>query len=184
MFKKINHKILFVCVLFFVIPLALVACDEFDQKPNASTVQYTSQQLLAAQQTTLTANQPAPPLSYSQERAQQIRKAELFSDKNKIGYIYLISYGRVMAFYPIKGKVSSLQTYLTTQETTYGNSTAGWTTVPAPDIDGTYGENAESIFFFTPEGAYIEWKGEYMYSDTPLKLNTQPDIVYIAPLVE
>jgi hypothetical protein len=49
--------------------------------------------------------------------------------------------------------------------------------VNAPDLDGTYGENVEGIFFFTTEGAYVEWKGEYMMSDQPLKLSTPPELV-------
>ena len=33
------------------------------------------------------------------------------------------------------------------------------------------------IFFFTTEGAYVEWVGDYMMSDQPLKLTTQPELV-------
>lgn len=182
MFKAIrgvNKQILACAVMCFVL-LAVVACDEF--ATSSESVQQKGQQTLAEQQASLTAAQPAPQLSYSQERAQQIDKAELFADPDKIGYIYLINYGKVMAFYPVKGKISSLNTYLSTQATTYGSSSGGWTTIPAPDIDGTYGSNADSIFFFTPQGAYIEWHGDYMYSDTPLQMSTPPEIVYVAPL--
>ena len=49
--------------------------------------------------------------------------------------------------------------------------------VSTPDIDGAYGENADGIFFFTTEGAYVEWKGDYMVSDQPLKLTTQPELL-------
>lgn len=44
--------------------------------------------------------------------------------------------------------------------TTYKNS---W----LADVDGTYGENDNGIFFFTPDGKCIEWSGEYLYSDIP-----------------
>lgn len=36
-----------------------------------------------------------------------------------------------------------------------------------PDVDGSYGENDNGIFFFTVDGKYIEWTGEYLYSDIP-----------------
>lgn len=32
-------------------------------------------------------------------------------------------------------------------------------------------------YIFTTEGAYVEWKGDYMMSDQPLKLTTQPELV-------
>lgn len=35
------------------------------------------------------------------------------------------------------------------------------------DVDGSYGENDNGIFFFTPDGKYIEWTGIYLYSDIP-----------------
>lgn len=35
----------------------------------------------------------------------------------------------------------------------------------------------DGIFFFTTEGAYVEWAGEYMVSDFPLKLSTPPAMV-------
>ena len=35
------------------------------------------------------------------------------------------------------------------------------------DVDGSYGENDAGIFFFTPDGKYIEWTGTYLYSDIP-----------------
>lgn len=39
------------------------------------------------------------------------------------------------------------------------------------DVDGSYGENDNGIFFFTPDGKYIEWTGEYLYSDLPFEVS-------------
>ena len=36
------------------------------------------------------------------------------------------------------------------------------------DVDGSYGENDNGVFFFTPDGKYIEWTGIYLYSDIPM----------------
>lgn len=44
------------------------------------------------------------------------------------------------------------------------------------DVDGSYGENDQGIFFFTPDGKYIEWTGIYLYSDIPFEVTT-PTIV-------
>jgi prepilin-type N-terminal cleavage/methylation domain-containing protein len=127
---------------------------------------------------------PIPQLVTSSERKNVAKRAELFDTEGKISYIYLVSYGKVMAFFTVEGKVSSLRSYMTPVDkliTGNGNDCAVYTSycyvVNAPDLDGTYGENVEGIFFFTTEGAYVEWKGEYMMSDQPLKLSTPPELV-------
>lgn len=128
-------------------------------------------------------------ITTSQERKNLVRRLETFNDENKISYIYLVSYGKVMAFYTVKGKVSSASSYLTTSEQLVdanGNQCTkededgyGGTCyiVESPDLDGSYGTNGDAIFFFTTEDAYVEWKGEYMVSDQPLKLSTQPELI-------
>ena len=39
------------------------------------------------------------------------------------------------------------------------------------DVDGSYGENDTGIFFFTPDGKYVEWSGIYLYSDIPFEVS-------------
>ena len=38
------------------------------------------------------------------------------------------------------------------------------------NVDGSYGSNDNGIFFFTPDGKYIEWTGTYLYSDIPFEV--------------
>ena len=85
-----------------------------------------------------------------------------------------------MSFYTVKGSVECKQSYLSPVWKYYTNGAV----VDAPDVDGTYGDNADSIFFFTTEDVYVEWHGDYMWVDQPLKLATQPELIYIAPLKE
>ncbi len=132
---------------------------------------------------------PIPQLSTSLERVNVAKRAAIFNDESKISYIYLVSYGKVMAFFTVKGKVSSLQSYMVPSEKLIGydgtpcnwsnasTGNAGCYVVAAPDIDGTYGENSNGIFFFTTDGVYVEWKGEYMVADQPLRLATPPELV-------
>lgn len=127
---------------------------------------------------------PVPSLRTSQERAQISKRAKLFDNENKISYIYLVNFGKVMAFFTVKGKVSSLNSYMVPQDRivrqnggSCDSSAASCMVVEAPDLDGAYGKNADGIFFFTTEGAYVEWQGDYMMSDQPLKLSTQPELV-------
>lgn len=128
---------------------------------------------------------PPPVLENSVERQNLIKRLETFNSSEKISYIYLTSFGKVMAFYTVKGKVSSVNSMLTTTEQlvdwrgrqcSNGNSNNCYT-VPSPDLDGSYGSNGNAIFFFTTEGTYVEWNGEYMLADQPLKLTTQPELV-------
>lgn len=144
----------------------------------------TEEQTAREVQKNIVTNVPIPQITTSQERLNVAKRAELFNDENKISYVYLTSYGKVMAFYTVKGKVSSLQSYMSpTQKLVKGDGSPcsyyseSCQVVDAPDIDGTYGDNVAGIFFFTTDGAYVEWNGDYMMSDQPLKLTTQPELV-------
>lgn len=163
--------------------LLFAGCD-----PSSSSNSVQSKQLEENQQKLVNAV-PVPQVDSSADRKNIARRAEVFANENKVSYVYLVSYGKVMSFHTIKGKVVSIRSYMTPQEqivtsqgipcnnlSVSGCSSSGYI-VQAPDIDGTYGENADAVFFFTTDGAYVEWKGEYMVSDQPLKLTTQPELV-------
>jgi hypothetical protein len=123
-------------------------------------------------------NNPTPMLDDSLERKNVIRRAELFNKSDKISYIYLINFGNVVSYYTVKGKVSSLSSYLVPEDQVikWNGEQCDWSNSDscyirqAPDIDGTYGENREGIFFFTTEGVYVEWTGDFLMSDQPLKI--------------
>lgn len=154
----------------------------FSSTPTPKTETQTAREI----QKKLIQDVPVPQLEHSLERENVSKRAQIFNTPDKISYIYLVSYGKVMAFYTVKGKVSSLQSYMVPTEkmvrsdgSSCGSSSSSeyCFTISAPDIDGTYGENVQGIFFFTTDGAYVEWKGDYMMSDQPLKLTTQPELV-------
>ena len=138
------------------------------------------------QQRLIKAN-PNPKLDRSLERENLIRRYEFLNDQNKIFYVYLVDYGKVMGYYTAKGKISSVNSRLTQEEQIvyardygYGNVMTsyieGFHTVGSPQLDGSYGTNGDGIFFFTTEGAYVEWNGEYLISDFPLTM-TQPPLL-------
>lgn len=156
------------------------ACGLFSSCPPRATENSVAQGVQAKLITAV----PVPQLEHSLERENVSKRAQIFNTPDKVSYIYLVSYGKVMAFYTVKGKVSSLQSYMvpTDKIVEYDGrpchmSADGCFVVAAPDIDGTYGDNVEGIFFFTTEGAYVEWKGDYMMSDQPLKLTTTPELI-------
>lgn len=131
---------------------------------------------------------PIPQLSDSLERKNISKRLTTFSDPAKVSYIYLINYGRIMAFYTVKGKVTSGNKRLTSgQEAldTCGNvitpggnfPCSSATTMDAPELDGAYGSSSPYIFFWTTDGTYVQWSGDYMLVDQPLQLTSQPELV-------
>ena len=159
--------------LLFVLPLAIwvmtgSSCDESTSSKE--------QELTEENQARLLKNQPPVKLDWSLERENINKRTELWNDSAKVSYIYLVSYGKVMAFYTVKGKVSSVNSQVTNPEQVksyYANDPV----LPSPAEDGSYGTNGDGIFFFTTEGVYVEWAGEYMLADQPLKLSTPPALV-------
>lgn len=132
-------------------------------------------------------NQPTPTdIEYSLERYNLIRRAYWVNGQREkanslvceiekpLGYIVLFTEsGGVVGRFVVDGKVSSLNSYLTPDSEAYSSEyRIEW----IADIDGSYGENDKGIFFFTPDGKYIEWTGTYLYSDIPFEVDT-PTIV-------
>jgi hypothetical protein len=133
----------------------------------------------------LSVNQPTPTdISYSLERYNLIRRAYWVNgmkEKAKtvarpaevpMGYCVLFTdMGQVLGQFNVDGKVTSLNSYLTADYVQSGNASGYTIETSLPDIDGSYGSNDDGIFFFTPTWKYIEWSGNYLYSDTPFKVS-------------
>lgn len=171
-------KFLLVIPLLAVMVLGLTGCEY--EEPTASVEQTKTEE----NQSILLKNQPPVQLDWSLERENINKRTNLWNDANKMSYIYLISYGKVMAFYTVKGKVSSVNSQITNPEQiamVRKSLQTGYKYVegvlPSPAEDGSYGTNGDGIFFFTTEGVYVEWAGEYMLADQPLKLSTPPALV-------
>lgn len=166
---------LIVMICTMVVCLFVFAGCEFD---NSRQDRYATMQVAD----TLSGNQPTPTdIAYSLERYNLIRrtywvnghreKANAFvcEIEKPLGYIVLFAGNTVAGRFVVDGKVSSLNSYLTPDSTYYSSSgTVNW----LADVDGSYGENDNGIFFFTPNGNYIEWTGEYLYSDIPFEVES------------
>ena len=123
-------------------------------------------------------NQPTPTdINYSLERYNLIRRAYWVNGQREkavklpcavskpLGYIVLFAGNATVGSFVVDGKVTSLNSYLTPDSERYQEEYVDWLS----DIDGSYGENDKGIFFFTPDGKYIEWTGTYLYTDIPVK---------------
>lgn len=160
--------------------LSLSACEVSSSRQDIYTTQVNANSIQG--------NQPTPDdLEYSLERYNLIRRAYWVNGQREkaislpceierpLGYIVLFTEGGgVVGRYIVDGKVTSLNSYLTPDSEWYENG--GYRNDWLADVDGSYGENDQGIFFFTPDGKYIEWTGIYLYSDIPFEVTT-PTIV-------
>ena len=160
--------------------LSLSACEVSSSRQDIYTTM--------ANANSIQENQPTPDdLEYSLERYNLIRRAYWVNGQREkaislpceierpLGYIVLFTEGGgVVGHYIVDGKVTSLNSYLTPDSEWYENGEYrnNW----LADVDGSYGENDQGIFFFTPDGKHIEWTGIYLYSDIPFEVTT-PTIV-------
>lgn len=178
--KKILSMILAVSCLLCV----LTGCEEVSIQNGAE------QNISDTKEITnnLTQSQPTPTdISYSLERYNLIRRAYWVNGQREkantlickvdkpLGYIVLFASNAVVGKFMVDGKVSSLNSFLSPDyvETRGGISESTYViNSELADIDGSYGENDNGIFFFTPDGKYVEWTGEYLFSDIPFEVNS------------
>ena len=173
-------KILVFVMVIMMMATCLTACtknttsgarqDVLDQKEASDKLQ---------------SNQQTPTdIDYSLERYNLIRRTYWVNGQREkantlpceiekpLGYIVLFTEsGAVVGSFIVDGKVSSLNSFLTPDSEYYEVVTGATNTKYnnwLADVDGSYGENDNGIFFFTPDGKYIEWTGTYLYSDIPM----------------
>lgn len=173
--KKFIRIAAVVCALCII--LCLTGCsepsgshmDNINTKENANRLQN---------------NQPTPTdIEYSLERYNLTRRAYWVNGQREkanalvcpiekpLGYVILLTEsGSVVGKFTVDGKVSSLNSFLTPDSEYYERS-SGTINKWLADVDGSYGENDNGIFFFTPDGKYVEWSGIYLYSDIPFEVD-------------
>jgi hypothetical protein len=167
-------KILLAAVVLIMLVVTLSGC----------TASYKDQQATKEIGNKLSESQPTPTdIDYSLERYNLIRRAYWVNGQRAkanavicpvqkpLGYVVLFTEGgSVVGRFTVDGKVTYLNSYLTPDSTTLEGY---W----LPDVDGAYGDNDDGIFFFTPDGKYIEWTGIYLYSDIPFEVDN-PVVTY------
>lgn len=152
-------KIVSILLLVAITICMLAGCDS-DYQEQTSDVE--KQQSITKD---LQQSQPTPTdIDYSLERYNLIRRAYWVNGQREkalslpcpvekpLGYVVLMLEGvGVVGNYVIDGKVSSLNSFLT-PDSEYYEYSAGETSKKnnwLADVDGSYGENDNGIFFFT-----------------------------------
>lgn len=174
-------KIVTICLALAML-LAMTAC-EYEESGSREDMKATAETT-----NTLQKNQPTPTdIDYSLERYNLIRRAYWVNGQHEksasvicpiakpLGYIALFTEnGAAVGRFVVDGKVSSLNSYLTPDSEYYEQVASEGLAIShnewVADVDGTYGQNDTGIFFFTPDGNYWEWTGDYLYSDVPFEI--------------
>lgn len=188
--RKSNPTVALSALVILATILALV-CAGCGEVTASAAGTYADTQSTIHNANRLQDNQPTPTdIEYSLERYNLIRRAYWVNGQREkanalpcpiekpLGYVILLTEGgSVVGKFTVDGKVSSLNSFLTPDSEYYeqeywndGDSRNGpnkW----LADVDGSYGENDSGIFFFTPDGKYVEWSGIYLYSDIPFEVS-------------
>lgn len=187
---KKYKKVIILVFMLAAFSVFLTGCSELKVTATGTKADTNATKQIAD---TLSSRQPTPTdIEYSLERYNLIRRAYWVNGQREkantvvcpvekpLGYIVLFAGNTVVNSFIVDGKVSSLNSYLSPDseyyEYVYGGTNSHLNKWLA-DVDGSYGENDNGIFFFTPNGNYIEWTGEYLYSDIPFEVE-KPTVRY------
>lgn len=113
------------------------------------------------------------------ERRQQVEHLKRNSNPNRIGYVYLLNYGKIVGYYVVKGKLSSTQSQLTNTNQTWDCGDGCENTVDSIGDDGSFGINEggdRGVFFYTPNGTEVTTVTDWIYSDKPLAIDNVPQL--------
>lgn len=172
MIKKIATGFVAIALMF-----TFTACEEVSgSEPQKQGQKQTEQ---AFEQQSKAVPYPVTELRDSLERRNLRERLLRTNNPDAIGYVYILSFGKFIGYYTIKGKVSSNQSQMTTDMLLVdsgGCQGCGDIQVTAPGDDGSYGENEEGVFFFTTEGALVQTSSEYLYSDQPINVGSIPEL--------
>ena len=166
------------CAVILVLALLLVSLCSCAESGARQDIMNTTELADRLQE-----NQPTPnDIEYSLERYNLIRRTYWVNGMREraaslpceverpLGYIVLFSGNAAVGQFVVDGKVSSLNSFLT-PDSEYYEKNSSYNNRWLADVDGSYGENDSGIFFFTPDGKYIEWSGDYLYSDIPFTID-------------
>lgn len=170
-------------VVLMCIFMVMVGCDYDYSIESASKNDVLNQSSVTAN---LLERQPTPTdIDYSLERYNLIKRAYWVNGQREkanqlicaiqkpLGYIVLFTEnGSVVGRFTVDGKVTCLNSFLTPSNIEQCCANGDTINTELADVDGSYGENDSSgIFFFTIDGNYIEWTGDYIYSDMPFEIS-------------
>lgn len=156
-----------------LIVMLVVAVAAFANKPDWYKNNEKTTDSIANQLTTATPY-PTSQMKFSLERENLVKRLLRFNKRDKVGYLYVMSFGKFVGYYVVQGKISSTQSQLTTTTQTWDSGSGADTVAASLGDDGTWGteEGGDGgIFFFTTTGVMVETDLSWLYSDAPLTID-------------
>jgi len=156
-------KRFFLLLSSIIFATALTGCDLEYQYSNAENQARKAQQMNETVQYTK-----------NNEAENILRRRKMFAKEGSIGFITLLNQaGQPIAYYSVDDKPTSSGKRLTRPyEKTFEGRIA-----PTPSDEGTWGSSSAYIYFWTTSGQYIQWSGDYLYSDQPYRLRINPLVI-------
>jgi hypothetical protein len=150
------------------IALTAGSCEGNDKQSAQSSGQAQTEQAFNQQQSKVP--YPVDQLKDSQERRNLKERLLRQNNPNHVSYLYVLSFAKPLGYYVIKGKVSSTQSQMTTDNLVIDRCSGSTcpVVVNAPGDDGSYGANEPGIFFFTANGVMVQTDLNYVVSDQPI----------------
>lgn len=150
------------------VALTLTACSEDKSKSAQNSGQAQTEQAFNQQQTAVP--YPVDQLKDSQERRNLKERLLRQNNPNAISYLYVLSFAQPLGYYVVKGKVSSTNSQMITDNLVLDRCSGSTcpVVVNAPGDDGSYGPNEDGIFFFTTTGVMVQTSLDYVVSDQPI----------------
>lgn len=169
--KNIVSKLL---LSFAVLTLLMSSDCEGKHTKNVSAVQ--EQAHTENNQQRLNQNQPLPDITWSMERDNLIKLKKLQNDRTVTFFMYVFIEGisEPIGYYQVN-KVSSVNSQLSNPMQIIRNNdydSGNYSVLPSPSEDGSYGENGDAIFGFTPEDICIQTNMKYITATVPLKFKS------------
>lgn len=172
--KNNRVKFVFTAIMAAVLMFSLSACWEGEVDPQRKAIQEKSGKAL--EQQIAAVDYPADELGDSLERRNIRKRLLLTNDPKAIGYVYYTPFGKILGYWTMQGKVSSVKSQMNPTDDLSGDlsdcsgCSEHLVTESAGD-DGAFGENQDAIFFFTTEDVMIEIpEDDYFYSSQPITI--------------
>lgn len=170
--------VLFILIMMF----AFAGCINYEAMDSDSTATAAKQNEAAVAD--LIKQDTLPNITKSLDRANIKRRVEFMNQPDRIGYLYLMAdNGTLIAEIQVLGKATSLNSYMTPMEEVTAGRVPGYGkeiyVAEAPDVDGTWGQRPEGIFWFDANGVYQEWNGLYLYSAERRTYYVEPILIEV-----
>jgi len=169
------RKIILVVMLSIML-LSLVGCGgTVNHTPTPQEVMKQQNDDKLQQATEVMDQVKVPKFKRSIERENIHDRLVMTNDPNTLQWIYPVSNGRVIGRFTVRGKVTSGSKRLTSpvmkdEHYDLGSNGTGDYYIPAPDESGAYGDSGDYIFWFDPAKQIHQWKGQYLLSPVPYKI--------------